>query len=69
MGGPLKTILLAIDIALLAESKEELQDKLQKLQKVLADDGLRLNVKKTSQLNRGVEQKCLIELANDSFHE
>nr|CDJ94281.1 endonuclease-reverse transcriptase HmRTE-e01 [Haemonchus contortus] len=33
MDGPLKTILYADDIALLAESKEKLQDKLQKWQK------------------------------------
>ncbi|XGW34175.1 hypothetical protein V3C99_018193, partial [Haemonchus contortus] len=49
--GPLKTILYADDIALIAESKEELQDNLQKWQKVLAENGLRLNVKKTKFLS------------------
>nr|CDJ90887.1 RNA-directed DNA polymerase (reverse transcriptase) domain containing protein [Haemonchus contortus] len=51
MDGPLKTILYADDIALIAESKEELQDNLQKWQKVLAENGLRLNVKKTKFLS------------------
>nr|CDJ87838.1 endonuclease-reverse transcriptase HmRTE-e01 [Haemonchus contortus] len=51
MDGPLKTILYADDIALIAESKEELQDKLQRWQKVLADNGLLLNVKKTKSLS------------------
>ncbi|XGW04084.1 hypothetical protein V3C99_015322 [Haemonchus contortus] len=37
---PLKTILYADDIALIAESKEELQDNFQKWQKVLAENGL-----------------------------
>nr|CDJ93030.1 RNA-directed DNA polymerase (reverse transcriptase) domain containing protein [Haemonchus contortus] len=46
MDGSLKTILYSDDIALIAESEEELQDKLQKWQKVLAENGLRLNVKK-----------------------
>uniref|UniRef100_A0A0N4WN98 Reverse transcriptase domain-containing protein n=1 Tax=Haemonchus placei TaxID=6290 RepID=A0A0N4WN98_HAEPC len=49
--GPLKTILYADDIALIAESKEELQDNLQKWQKVLAENGLRLNVRKTKFLS------------------
>nr|CDJ91569.1 RNA-directed DNA polymerase (reverse transcriptase) domain containing protein [Haemonchus contortus] len=49
--GPLKTILYADDIALIAESKEELQDNLQKWQKKLAENGLLLNVKKTKFLS------------------
>ncbi|XGW10124.1 hypothetical protein V3C99_011974 [Haemonchus contortus] len=49
--GPLKTILYADDIAPVAKSKEGLQDKLQKWQKVLADNGLRLNVKMTKFLS------------------
>nr|CDJ93072.1 RNA-directed DNA polymerase (reverse transcriptase) domain containing protein [Haemonchus contortus] len=55
--GPLKTILYADDIALIAESKEELQGNLQKWQKVLAGNGLRLNVKKTKFLSseKGME--------------
>nr|CDJ94779.1 RNA-directed DNA polymerase (reverse transcriptase) domain containing protein [Haemonchus contortus] len=55
--GPLKTILYADDIALIAESKVELQDNLQKWQKVLAENGLRLNVKKTKFLSseEGIE--------------
>ena len=57
MDGPLKTILYADDIALIAESKEELQDNLQKWQKVLAENGLRRNVKKTKFLSfeEGIE--------------
>ncbi|XGW34423.1 hypothetical protein V3C99_018363 [Haemonchus contortus] len=51
MDGPLKTILYADDIALIAESKDELQDKLQNWQRVLAESGLRLNVKKTKFLS------------------
>ena len=47
MEGPLKTILYADDIALIADSREELQDKVQRWQEVLAENGLRLNVKKT----------------------
>ncbi|VDO75247.1 unnamed protein product [Haemonchus placei] len=46
MDVPLRTILYADVIALLAGSREELQNKLQKWQKVLADNGLWLNVKK-----------------------
>ncbi|VDO23597.1 unnamed protein product [Haemonchus placei] len=42
---PLKTILYADDTALIAEGEEELQDKLQNWQKVLPENGLRLNVK------------------------
>ncbi|VDO67408.1 unnamed protein product [Haemonchus placei] len=51
MGGPLKTILYADDIALIAESKDELQDKLQNWQRVLEESGLRLNMNKTKFLS------------------
>ncbi|VDP24977.1 unnamed protein product [Heligmosomoides polygyrus] len=45
--GPLRTILYAKHIALLADSREELEEKVQLWQVALADNGLRLNVKKT----------------------
>ncbi|VDL78066.1 unnamed protein product [Nippostrongylus brasiliensis] len=44
---PLKTILYADDMALIADSREELQDKVQQWQETLAKNCLRLNVKKT----------------------
>uniref|UniRef100_A0A7I4XTN1 Reverse transcriptase domain-containing protein n=1 Tax=Haemonchus contortus TaxID=6289 RepID=A0A7I4XTN1_HAECO len=47
MDGPLKTILYANDIALIAEGTKELQDTLLKCQSVLAENGPRLNVKNT----------------------
>ncbi|VDP22984.1 unnamed protein product [Heligmosomoides polygyrus] len=43
----LRTILYADDIALVADSREELEEKVQLWQGALADNGLRLNVKKT----------------------
>nr|CDJ88736.1 endonuclease-reverse transcriptase HmRTE-e01 [Haemonchus contortus] len=46
MNGPLKTTLYAYDIALIAKSKEGLQDKLQKRQRVLTGNGFRPNIKK-----------------------
>ncbi|VDO96877.1 unnamed protein product [Heligmosomoides polygyrus] len=45
--GPLRTILYADDIALVADNQEELEEKVQLWQRALADKGLRLNVKKT----------------------
>ncbi|VDO85614.1 unnamed protein product [Heligmosomoides polygyrus] len=45
--GPLRTILYADDIALVADNQEQLEEKVQLWQRALADDGLRLNVKKT----------------------
>ncbi|VDO78018.1 unnamed protein product [Heligmosomoides polygyrus] len=45
--GPLRTILYADDIALVADNQEELEEKVQLWQTALADNGLRLNVKKT----------------------
>lgn len=51
LGSPLKTVLYADDIALIAESREELLEKLQKWQEVLANSGLRLNVSKTKFLS------------------
>ncbi|VDP34786.1 unnamed protein product [Heligmosomoides polygyrus] len=45
--GPLKTILCADGIALVADNQEELEEKVQLWQRALADNGLRLNVKKT----------------------
>ncbi|VDP03687.1 unnamed protein product [Heligmosomoides polygyrus] len=45
--GPLRTILYAADIALVADSREELEKKVQLWQGALADNGLRLNVRKT----------------------
>ncbi|XGW16609.1 hypothetical protein V3C99_001789 [Haemonchus contortus] len=45
------TILYADDIALIAESSDELQDKLQNWQRALAESELRLNVKKTKFLS------------------
>ncbi|VDO18823.1 unnamed protein product [Heligmosomoides polygyrus] len=45
--GSLRTILYADDIALVADNQEELEEKVQLWQRVLADNGLRLNVKKT----------------------
>ncbi|VDL82321.1 unnamed protein product [Nippostrongylus brasiliensis] len=44
---PLKTILYADDIALIADSREELQGRVQEWQKALAKNGLRLNVRST----------------------
>uniref|UniRef100_A0A183GIP1 Reverse transcriptase domain-containing protein n=1 Tax=Heligmosomoides polygyrus TaxID=6339 RepID=A0A183GIP1_HELPZ len=46
-GGLLRTILYADDIALVANNQEELKEKVQLWQRTLADNGLRLNVKKT----------------------
>ncbi|VDP53046.1 unnamed protein product [Heligmosomoides polygyrus] len=45
--GPLRTILYTDDIALVADSREELEEKEQLWRVALADNGLRLNVKKT----------------------
>ncbi|VDP26856.1 unnamed protein product [Heligmosomoides polygyrus] len=45
--GPLRTILYADDIALVADNQEEVEEKVQLWQRALADNGLRLNVKKT----------------------
>ncbi|VDO75623.1 unnamed protein product, partial [Heligmosomoides polygyrus] len=45
--GPLRMILYADDIALVADNQEELEQKVQLWQRALADNGLRLNVKKT----------------------
>uniref|UniRef100_A0A183GIV8 Reverse transcriptase domain-containing protein n=1 Tax=Heligmosomoides polygyrus TaxID=6339 RepID=A0A183GIV8_HELPZ len=45
--GPLRTILYADDIALVADNQEELEEKVQLWQRAHADNGLRLNVKKT----------------------
>nr|CDJ82820.1 RNA-directed DNA polymerase (reverse transcriptase) domain containing protein [Haemonchus contortus] len=53
--GPLKTILYADDIALIAENKEELQNNLQKWQKVLAENGLRLKKTKFLSSEEGME--------------
>nr|CDJ81728.1 RNA-directed DNA polymerase (reverse transcriptase) domain containing protein [Haemonchus contortus] len=61
MDGSLKTILYADDIALIAESKEELQDKLQKWQKVLAENGLRLNVKETKFLSSEERTELIVD--------
>ncbi|VDP14074.1 unnamed protein product [Heligmosomoides polygyrus] len=44
--GPLRTILYADNIALIADSREELEEKVQLWQGALADNGLRLNVRK-----------------------
>ncbi|VDO73298.1 unnamed protein product [Heligmosomoides polygyrus] len=44
---PLRTILYADDIALVADNQEELEEKVHLWQRALADNGLRLNVKKT----------------------
>ncbi|VDO18923.1 unnamed protein product [Heligmosomoides polygyrus] len=44
--GPLRTILFANDFALVADNHEELEEKVQLRQRILADNGLRLNVKK-----------------------
>ncbi|VDP05898.1 unnamed protein product [Heligmosomoides polygyrus] len=44
---PHRTMLFADDIALVADSREELEEKVQLWQGALADNGLRLNVKKT----------------------
>lgn len=44
---PLKTIFYCDDIALIAESREDFQENLQKWQEGLTVNGLRLNVKKT----------------------
>ncbi|VDO80915.1 unnamed protein product [Haemonchus placei] len=51
MDGPLKTILYADDIALIAESQEKLTGKLEKWQKVLTESLLLLNVKKIKLLS------------------
>uniref|UniRef100_A0A7I4Y4U3 Reverse transcriptase domain-containing protein n=1 Tax=Haemonchus contortus TaxID=6289 RepID=A0A7I4Y4U3_HAECO len=48
LNGPLKTSLHADDIALIAESRKEVQDKLRKRQRVLAENGLWLIVKMTT---------------------
>nr|CDJ83609.1 endonuclease-reverse transcriptase HmRTE-e01 [Haemonchus contortus] len=48
---PLKTVLYCDDIARLAQSREDFQEKLQKWQEGLTDNGLRLNVKKTKLLS------------------
>ncbi|VDP49141.1 unnamed protein product [Heligmosomoides polygyrus] len=45
--GPLRTILYADDIALVPNSREELEEKVQLWQGTLAGDGLLLNVRKT----------------------
>nr|CDJ93788.1 RNA-directed DNA polymerase (reverse transcriptase) domain containing protein [Haemonchus contortus] len=55
--GPLKTILYADDIALIAESKEDLQ----KWQKVLTENGLRLNVKETKFLSSEEGMESIID--------
>nr|CDJ95541.1 neuropilin and tolloid-like protein 1-like [Haemonchus contortus] len=51
MDEPLKIILYADQIALKTVSEDELQDKHQKWQKALAENGLWLNVKKTKFLS------------------
>ncbi|XGW05139.1 hypothetical protein V3C99_015931, partial [Haemonchus contortus] len=43
----LRTILYVDDIAMIAESKEELQDNLQKWQESLAENGVGLSVEET----------------------
>ncbi|VDO53507.1 unnamed protein product [Haemonchus placei] len=63
--GPLKTIIYADDIALIAESRKEVQDKLQKWQRVLAENGLRLNVEKTKFLSSGECTESIV----DGFRE
>ncbi|VDO96747.1 unnamed protein product [Heligmosomoides polygyrus] len=45
--GPLRTILYADDIALVADSRGELEEKVQLWQGALVDNGLRQNVRKT----------------------
>ncbi|EYC35813.1 hypothetical protein Y032_0975g3265 [Ancylostoma ceylanicum] len=45
--GPLSTLLYADDVALIADSRAELQLKIQKWQTALADAGFKLNLKKT----------------------
>ncbi|VDP13990.1 unnamed protein product [Heligmosomoides polygyrus] len=45
--GPLRAILYADDIALVADSREELEEKVQLWQGALIDNGLRLNLRKT----------------------
>ncbi|VDP15178.1 unnamed protein product [Heligmosomoides polygyrus] len=44
---PLRTILCADDIVVVADNQEELEEKVQLWPRALADNGLRLNVKKT----------------------
>nr|CDJ97414.1 RNA-directed DNA polymerase (reverse transcriptase) domain containing protein [Haemonchus contortus] len=61
MDGPLKTILYADDIALIAESKDELQHKLQNWQRVLTESGLRLNVEKTKFLSSEEGMESIVD--------
>ena len=67
MEGPLKTILYADDIALIADSREELQDKVQRWQDVLAANGLRLNVKKTKFLSSEECAEVIVDRHGESI--
>ncbi|XGW34666.1 hypothetical protein V3C99_018560 [Haemonchus contortus] len=68
MDGPLKTILYADDIALITESKEKLQDKLQ-WQRVLAENGLRLNVKKTKFLGSEEGTESIVDWRGEAIEK
>ncbi|XGW23143.1 hypothetical protein V3C99_005413 [Haemonchus contortus] len=69
MDEPLKTILYADDIALIAESKGKLQDKPQNGQRVLAENGLRLDVKKTKFLNSGEGTESIVDARGEAIEK
>ncbi|VDO29193.1 unnamed protein product [Haemonchus placei] len=62
------TIFYADDIGLIAESREELQDKLQRWQKVLAENGL-LNVEKTELLSSGECTETIVGRAEEAIEK
>uniref|UniRef100_A0A183GSZ2 Reverse transcriptase domain-containing protein n=1 Tax=Heligmosomoides polygyrus TaxID=6339 RepID=A0A183GSZ2_HELPZ len=59
--GPLRTILYADDIALAADSREELEEKVQLWQGALAGNSLRLNVRKTKFISSEQRTEAILD--------
>ncbi|EYC14995.1 hypothetical protein Y032_0038g3565 [Ancylostoma ceylanicum] len=67
MEGPPFTLLYADDVALIANSKAELQDKIRKWQMTLADVGLRLNLEKTEIMSSIEEPGDVSDISGTMF--
>ncbi|VDO88086.1 unnamed protein product [Heligmosomoides polygyrus] len=67
--GPLRTILYADDIALVADSREELEEKVQLWQVALADNGMRLSVKKTKFISSEQSTRPILDCQGESIEK
>ncbi|EYB86037.1 hypothetical protein Y032_0286g1390 [Ancylostoma ceylanicum] len=65
--GPPFTLLYADDVALIADSRAELQLKIRKWQLALADAGLKLNTKKTEVMSSTEEDYQVFDVSGTAF--